>query len=292
MTDLASDTSRWLAEALAIKPDVFDIEVDAVLVRYYAWGPVGAPGVVLVHGGLCHAHWWDHVAPLLDNHRVLAVDLSGHGDSGRRPEYDAGQWGREIIAVAADAGLRRPIVIGHSMGGQAVVSAARDHPDLVAGVVTIDTRFNDQPYSSRDKPSARFATLEDGIAHFAPAHQSSETGIPPALRRHVAGTSLMQEGRVWRWKRDDSYAIAHLPLRPMLPALKVPLTIIRTEHGLVTPAMTAEMRALVPAPTLAVEIPAAAHNPMLEQPVATISALRVLLEAWPRDEKENSREPL
>jgi pimeloyl-ACP methyl ester carboxylesterase len=292
MSDPAPVTPQWLAEALAARPDAFDVEVEGVLIRYYAWGPVGSPGVVLVHGGLAHAHWWDHIAPLLNGHRVLAIDLSGHGESGHRQKYDAHGWGREILAVASDAGLRRPILIGHSMGGQAVVAAGRDNPDLVAGVVTIDTRFNDDPYTPRNKPSARFGSVEDAVAQFAPAHADPNGGppTPPDLLRHIALASLTEEGNAWRWKRDDRYAISHVSLRGMLPELTVPLSVIRTQHGLVTPAMAAEMRALVPAPIMQAEIPAAAHNPMLEQPLALISALRMLLETWPHDEKAKFHE--
>ena len=56
---------------------------------------------MLVHGGAAHSGWWDHVAPLLTWHRVVALDLTGHGDSDRREVYDMRLWAREVVAVAA-----------------------------------------------------------------------------------------------------------------------------------------------------------------------------------------------
>src|SRR4029450_8692483 len=94
--------------ALAARPDERAVDVEGAAVRYRAWGPLGAPGVVLVHGGLAPARWWDHIAPLLGAYRVLAPDLTGHGDSDWRSEYDTLQWARELSAVIRDDGLRRP----------------------------------------------------------------------------------------------------------------------------------------------------------------------------------------
>ena len=74
----------WFARAIAQAPEHRDVVVAGARVAYRAWGPAGAPGVVLVHGGAAHSGWWDHVAPLLTGHRVVALDLTGHGDSDRR----------------------------------------------------------------------------------------------------------------------------------------------------------------------------------------------------------------
>jgi pimeloyl-ACP methyl ester carboxylesterase len=55
--------------------------------------------VVLVHGGSAHRHWWDHIAPVIArDHGVVAIDLSGHGDSDRRPVYNFEAWAGEVVA--------------------------------------------------------------------------------------------------------------------------------------------------------------------------------------------------
>ncbi len=57
--------------------------------HYLEWpGPPGAPPLLLLHGFLAHAHWWDFVAPsLAESYRVIAPDFSGMGDSEYRDDY-------------------------------------------------------------------------------------------------------------------------------------------------------------------------------------------------------------
>jgi pimeloyl-ACP methyl ester carboxylesterase len=69
-----------------------------------AWGDAKLPTLVLVHSGGAHSGWWDHIAPFFSStHRVIAPDLSGHGDSDFRAEYDLDTWAREVLAVAKAA---------------------------------------------------------------------------------------------------------------------------------------------------------------------------------------------
>ena len=56
-----------------------------------------------------HSGWWDHIAPFLSRtHRVIAPDLSGHGDSDCRDAYDLDIWAQELLAVPAAAGHSDP----------------------------------------------------------------------------------------------------------------------------------------------------------------------------------------
>src|ERR1700743_2238622 len=93
--------------------------VDGATIAYRSWGEQAGRSIVLVHGGAAHSRWWDHIAPMLtDGWRVVAVDLSGHGDSDRRQRYSLDTWAREVLAVVAEAGSSTAsVVIGHSMGG-------------------------------------------------------------------------------------------------------------------------------------------------------------------------------
>ena len=266
-----------LVQAPGHAPVERTIVVEGASVHYIDWGPADAPAVVLVHGGLAHARWWDHIAPHLVGHRVVALDLTGHGDSGTRDGYDMRQWGREIVGVVRAAGLQRPVVVGHSMGGYPSVSAAIDAPEEIRGVITLDSRFNDGEYIRGYKKSREFTSIDEALCNFDPVHSNSAIAVPTAVLRHIGETSLRREGENWRWKRDDNYRITQAPLRKLLPELRRPLAIVQTEHGLVTDDLAAEMRALTPATSITVKIPTAGHNPMLEQPVALISVLRTLL---------------
>ena len=103
---------------------------------------------MLVHGGAAHSRWWDHVAPLLTQgrRRVLALDLSGHGDSGSdrrvRPAALGGGGPRRRRATAVPG--TRPVVIGHSMGGFVALTAALHHGDRLTGAIAIDSPIRDR----------------------------------------------------------------------------------------------------------------------------------------------------
>ena len=70
-----TDTPQWFLDALSIEPDHIAVDVEGAAVHALVWGETGRPGIVLVHGGAAHAHWWSHIAPaFLPDFRVVAID--------------------------------------------------------------------------------------------------------------------------------------------------------------------------------------------------------------------------
>ena len=135
------DAPEWYRKSLEVPRSDETIEVDGCPIHYLAWGERGRRGLLFVHGGGAHAHWWTHVAGRYANrYRVAAIDLSGHGDSGRREKYSLEQWTDEVMAVAADSGMAaKPVVVGHSMGGFVTIATSALHPDALAGAVVCDS---------------------------------------------------------------------------------------------------------------------------------------------------------
>ena len=123
---LLPDAPGWFTAAVTRPVEDCTVVVDDCAVHYLAWGEEGRRGLVFVHGGGAHAHWWTHVAArFADEYRVLAIDLSGHGDSGHRPVYALEQWTDEVMAVAGAGGIDGlPVIIGHSMGGFVTIATA------------------------------------------------------------------------------------------------------------------------------------------------------------------------
>jgi pimeloyl-ACP methyl ester carboxylesterase len=104
-------------------------------------GPRGGDPIVLVHCFSCAIDWWDQVMPALTRaHRVVAIDLLGHGgsekpDSGYTPENQA-----EMVSEALEQlGVSDATAVGHSLGGSVVTALAQQSPQLVDRVVIIDT---------------------------------------------------------------------------------------------------------------------------------------------------------
>ncbi len=99
------------------------------------------PSVLLVHGWCCdHAYF----APQLEyfanrGHRVVAVDLRGHGRSDKpRQTYTMQVFADDLAWVCERLELAKPVVVGHSMGGIVAFDLAARYPDLPSGIVMLD----------------------------------------------------------------------------------------------------------------------------------------------------------
>jgi pimeloyl-ACP methyl ester carboxylesterase len=103
-------------------------------------GPRRGSPIVLLHCFSCAIDWWDGMMPLLDRrHRVIAIDLLGHGGSekpgsGYTPENQA-----QVVCEALERlGVRAAEVVGHSLGGSVAVALAQEDPRLVGRVAIVD----------------------------------------------------------------------------------------------------------------------------------------------------------
>lgn len=112
---------------------------DGVPVAYEAHG-AGTPALVFVHGWSCdRSYWAGQLEPFSREFRVVAIDLAGHGESGLgRESWTIPAFGGDVAAVVDALDLERVILIGHSMGGDVIVEAARRLPGRVDGLVWID----------------------------------------------------------------------------------------------------------------------------------------------------------
>ena len=101
----------------------------------------GEPPILLVHGWCCDRTYF---APQLENfasrgHRVVAVDLRGHGRSDKpRQSYTMQLFADDLAWMCERLELAKPVVVGHSMGGIVAFDLAARYPDLPSGVVMLD----------------------------------------------------------------------------------------------------------------------------------------------------------
>ena len=117
------------------------VDLGRTTLRLWEWGDPTDPPVLMVHGGWDHGRMWDGLAPriaALGRHAV-AVDVRGHGDSGRLPEAGP-SWPMFVVDVAQVCRhLGAPVtLVGHSFGGGVVLSVTSAFPELVARTVNID----------------------------------------------------------------------------------------------------------------------------------------------------------
>jgi pimeloyl-ACP methyl ester carboxylesterase len=202
------DPPEWFTRALKTVPDEGEVTVDAAMIRFRSWGPGGGPGIVLVHGGAAHARWWDHIGPLLaDGVRVVALDLSGHGDSDQREDYSVDLWAAEVLAVVAAGGIEHdPVIVGHSMGGLVALRCAATYGAQLRGAVAVDSpvrEFTPEDRAARDRqafgPLRVYPSREDAIARF---RTMPDQWTLPFVKQHIAETSLREVDGGWSWKFD------------------------------------------------------------------------------------------
>lgn len=113
---------------------------DGVPIHYSVQGK-GEPTLVFVHCWSCDRRLWDNqVAEFSKKHRVVTIDLPGHGESGQgRKTWSIPSFGEDVKTVVTKLDLKRVVLIGSSMGGPITIEAARLMPDRVVGIVPVDT---------------------------------------------------------------------------------------------------------------------------------------------------------
>ena len=113
---------------------------DGVTIVYSAAG-AGEPALVFIHGGLAERSFYDgQLQAFAGKHRVIALDLAGHGESGsNRTKWGMPAWGADVQAVVNAELLSRVILFGNSLGGPVAIDAALLLQDRVIGVVGVDT---------------------------------------------------------------------------------------------------------------------------------------------------------
>lgn len=256
---------------------------------------------MFVHGGGAHAHWWTHVAATFAHEfRVVAVDLTGHGDSDHRDVYELEQWTDEVVGVAEHAGIDgQPVVIGHSMGGFVTIATAAVHGDRLSGVIICDSPVSApdpevESYRLREAFGAprTYASVDDAVARFRT--------VPPQehyldyVIDHVARRSLGAVDGGFRWKFDrrifEQFAGGMRAIAlPYLGRVKCRFALLRSERGLVTPDIGASMYEVLGRVAPVIEIPEAGHHAMLDQPLVLLTALRTLLADWDHSEPHRPR---
>jgi pimeloyl-ACP methyl ester carboxylesterase len=111
---------------------------DGLPLAYTQYGE-GEPTLVLIHGIAADQNIWrDQIDTFASRYGVIAIDLPGHGASGRnRASWTIEQMGQDVALLLSSLKLRQVRLVGHRLGGLVALSAARHAPDAVQAVVGI-----------------------------------------------------------------------------------------------------------------------------------------------------------
>ena len=116
---------------------------DGTRIAYHEVGS-GDPAIIFIHGGFGNKSGFgfqeEYFSP---NHRCVAADMRGRGDSDKPDElYTMEQHGDDVAELIRHLGLVKPVLVGQSMGGQVVISTAARHPELVGAIASLDSPGN------------------------------------------------------------------------------------------------------------------------------------------------------
>ena len=263
------------------------LEVRGLGLHVFEWGGPHPWGILLLHGGAAHAHWFDGVAHALAERRhVAALDQRGHGESdwAQPPAYATRDFVADLLGVLDGLGWERAILVGHSMGGHNAIAAAAWHPERVRGLVIVDSRPTipaDRLVQMKQRgarPPRRHPNVDAAVAAFRLL--PPDTVAAPALLAHLARESVVGRDGSVSLRFDPACYAAREPVDawPLLSRITAPTLVLRGERSPILPRPMADrLRAEVTGARL-VEIPDAYHHLVLDRPGPFVLALRGFLE--------------
>lgn len=150
-----------MSDKKALAPRDELVRIGDLDIHVRIWSDRGHP-IFLVHGLASSARTWDLLAPLLaDDHLVIAVDQRGHGESAKPDDgYDLRTAVADLRGVLEALKMDRPVLVGHSWGGNVVLQYAVDFPTSVSRLVLLDGGFIE--------PQLRGTTWEEAEKQMAP----------------------------------------------------------------------------------------------------------------------------
>ncbi len=249
------------------------------------WGNPDGPPILLIHGFSFSAASFKHqIGPIAERARLIAVDLRGHGLSGKPWDSaaysDPAIWAGDIAAVLAAKDITKPTIVGWSFGGYIAIDYLRAcGADCASGLVLVDSLAglveappapdpdaNGMPPAKGDTRSDNYHDLFEGIAWTArvmtvdpPSENSMIQKMmalamtPPYARRAMAGLQL-----------DN---------REVAKSMTLPITLFYgAQDGMVPPEKVAELASVLPQFS-SLAFANSGHSPFEEEPEAFNAAL-------------------
>ncbi|MGW1917571.1 alpha/beta fold hydrolase [Streptomyces sp. NPDC002076] len=239
-------------------------------------GPRDAPALLLIHGSASSTRSWNPMVPLLiGSHRVIRIDLLGHGRSAKPADRSYALPDQACRAgVALDRlGVEHAVVVGHSSGGVVATALAEQRPDLVTALALINTGPSLDafiaPESAATGPS-QWPPTDEQLRRFA-STGFSRAGyqIPEELLDDVRGMTFHTFTATMRATR--SY-LEQGALPDRLAVLGKPLLVIFGEDDRRWRSSSASGYRAVPGAKVEL-LPGLGHSPLLEDPPRTATPL-------------------
>lgn len=280
-----------------------EIEIQTRFLRFGAklWGPEDGAPVLSVHGWLDNAASFDHLAPLLEGLRIVAIDMAGHGRSQHRAEgvpYHFIDFIPDVIAIADALGWDRFSLVSHSLGAGVSAALAGTVPERVERLVLIEGLG---PWSGEAETCPqRLAEAAHQLLHkkrrrapcYATLDKAAEAREQAGDLSHAAAMTLAQRGTRkvgdrWAWRSDPRLTyrspiyLTEEQVRAFLARISAPTLMIRGETGINTPHQLWEERARV-VPNIECQMLPGGHHLHMDNPVPVADTINRFLAQHPR----------
>lgn len=268
--------SRVRAEDAA-KPDVRVAETvafDKARLEFEVRGAAkpDQPTLVFIHAWCCNRTFWKpQLVHFAKTHQVVALDLAGHGRSGvgDRKKWNMEGFGKDVAAVVKSLQLKSVVLIGHSMGGPAMVEAAPLLKDELVGLVGVDCFGDpDEEYSAEAtdmycKPfEENFAkAMKETLLH---EEDFFRKGTDQKLVERIVKTMTDASPEVGTSAFRSMIEFANDRQRPLMKQVKVPFVCINAKRD---PAKADAGKKHAPQFEIVV-LPESGHFLMMEHPEA------------------------
>lgn len=227
--------------------------------------------IVFVHGWCINKEYWkDQIDAFSKRYTVVAVDLGGHGESGKnRHSWTVQDFANDVIAVIDGFHLNKVILVGHSMGGDIILETANKIPEKVIGFIGIDN-FKDVTAGFSEEQKREIGSFMDtlqknylGVA----VSFSRQTLFPPNYKDTVSVNRVLHDIE----EADSTVAIESIksvleytPKEPEnLSRLQVPLYLIESDY---TPVAEDSLKKYCTSGYFIRTVHGTGHYPMIEKP--------------------------
>ena len=287
------ESPTWFRWAMSQPSSSHIINVDSCPIHYLLWEESSKAhkhgGLLFVHGGGGHSHWWSFLAPFFSKHfKVAAVDLSGMGESGHRAEYSAEIRSVELLKVIEDANLGVNVfVIGHSFGGLTATKFAQKYGKSINGLILADSPIRPPEISSKRKVrrmgnKRHYPDYKTALGRFRlMPEQDCENDF---LVKHIGHHSIKEEREGWTWKFDGKAMHNRRftePYHTYLKEISCKTALVYGDESALLDIKTVDyMTSLMKKGSPVVGIPEAKHHLLLDQPMAFVSVIRSILHQW------------
>ena len=254
--------------------------------HFLDWGTEGEPPLLLLHGGAQTAHSWDEVAPdFARDHHVLALDQRGHGDTEWAPagRYRRDDFVADIHAFLDDRDWRVATVMALSLGGLNAIAFSARHPERVSALVVVDVAPTINQTGGKaiaaQLATRDFASFDEAVARaqsFNPLRSAAN------IRERLRHALREQPDGRWAYKFDPNIGGGGLEtdferLWEQVPQIRCPTLLVRgAQSAILSRETAARFVRELPGSTV-VEVPAAGHSVMGDNPAGFISAVRPFL---------------